>query len=107
MPPETQLFRCWQHLLSQQLRTTDIIGRLGGEEFGVILIDTTAEPSEMLANRICQKLEETRPALIVAISGSRRVSALQNSVTSTAITNIGIPLQIAGTTTVKPPTATQ
>ncbi|MGK0337041.1 MAG: diguanylate cyclase (GGDEF)-like protein [Candidatus Azotimanducaceae bacterium] len=47
------------NLLAEQLRATDIIGRLGGEEFGVILIDTAAEPSEMLANRIRQIIEGT------------------------------------------------
>ena len=47
------------NLLVCQLRATDVIGRLGGEEFGVILIDTTVEPAEILANRLRQTIEDT------------------------------------------------
>ena len=58
-PAGDAVIRTLSDLLTQSLRGTDIIGRLGGEEFGVILIDTNAEPAEMLANRIREKIEQT------------------------------------------------
>ncbi len=58
-PAGDDVIRTLSDLLMQTLRGTDIIGRLGGEEFGVILIDTTAEPAAMLANRIREKIEQT------------------------------------------------
>ena len=54
-----EVIRMIANLLRNQLRATDIIGRLGGEEFGVILIDTTAEPAAVLANRIRKAIETT------------------------------------------------
>ena len=35
------------------LRETDVLGRIGGEEFGVILPETNAEHAVMLAERLC------------------------------------------------------
>jgi diguanylate cyclase len=52
-----EIIRMIANLLKNHLRATDIIGRLGGEEFGVILIDTTAEPAELLANRLRVAIE--------------------------------------------------
>lgn len=40
------------------LRHHDIIGRIGGDEFGVILPRATEENIEMIANRICRRIEE-------------------------------------------------
>ncbi len=34
------------------VRTNDIVGRIGGEEFGVILLQSSRESAEMIANRI-------------------------------------------------------
>ena len=38
--------------LLNELRETDVKGRLGGEEFVVILVDTEAEPAVLLADRL-------------------------------------------------------
>jgi|GEM_PF-710075 GGDEF domain-containing protein len=38
--------------LLNELRETDVKGRLGGEEFVVILVDTEAEPAVQLADRL-------------------------------------------------------
>lgn len=54
-----EIIRMLANLITRQVRTTDIIGRLGGEEFGVILVDTTAEHSAVLANRIRQEIQDT------------------------------------------------
>ncbi len=44
--------------LRENSRTTDIPGRYGGEEFGVILIDTEASPSLIFAERLRAAMEQ-------------------------------------------------
>lgn len=43
-------------LLKKQYRITDIIGRYGGEEFGILLLDTTTEQALSLANGLKDEL---------------------------------------------------
>ncbi len=45
-------------VLKREIRTTDICARYGGEEFVVVLIKSTAEEAEALAERIRQAIEE-------------------------------------------------
>ena len=45
-------------LLRQRLRTSDIVGRLGGEEFGVILPATSLNSSEYIADEIRQSFSD-------------------------------------------------
>ena len=47
-------------LLSILKRPSDFIFRLGGEEFGVFLTDTSAQESEILAEKICYSLEKQK-----------------------------------------------
>ena len=42
-------------LLRRRLRGSDLVGRLGGEEFGVILEDLTEEEAERLMNRLLEE----------------------------------------------------
>ncbi len=42
--------------LLNELRETDVKGRLGGEEFVVILVDTEAEPAVQLADRLQKQI---------------------------------------------------
>lgn len=58
-PTGDKVIRALGRVLKETLRGTDIIGRLGGEEFGVILIDTTATNAEMLANKLRKIIEAT------------------------------------------------
>ncbi len=39
------------------VRTNDIVGRIGGEEFGVILLQSSKESAQMIANRILKAVE--------------------------------------------------
>jgi len=39
------------------VRTNDIVGRIGGEEFGVILLKSSKESAQMIANRILASVE--------------------------------------------------
>jgi len=44
-------------LLRETMRLTDIAGRYGGEEFGVILVDTDAENAMIFTERLRQRIE--------------------------------------------------
>ena len=44
-------------LLRETMRLTDIAGRYGGEEFGVILVDTDAENAKIFTERLRQRIE--------------------------------------------------
>lgn len=46
-------------VISDMLRETDIIGRIGGEEFAIILPETTIEEATALAERLRQDVETT------------------------------------------------
>jgi diguanylate cyclase (GGDEF)-like protein len=47
-------------LCRQHLRPTDLFGRLGGEEFGILLLDCSRERGMAVANRIRLAMEATR-----------------------------------------------
>lgn len=51
-----EVIRFTSSTLRSSIRTTDVAGRYGGEEFGVILIDTNAEQSHYLAERLRKKI---------------------------------------------------
>jgi len=44
-------------LLQRHARKTDIVGRYGGEEYGIILLDTTARQAEIFAERLRRAAE--------------------------------------------------
>ena len=44
--------------LTKASRKTDIIGRVGGEEFAIILIDATPSMADMLAERLRSTVEK-------------------------------------------------
>ncbi len=58
-PAGDEVIRVTARLLRESMRTTDVAGRYGGEEFGVILIDTSAQNSAIFANRLREKIEAT------------------------------------------------
>ena len=58
-PAGDEVIRVTARLLRESMRTTDIAGRYGGEEFGVILIDTSAQNAEIFANRLRTRIEAT------------------------------------------------
>lgn len=72
-------------LLKVGLRTTDFIGRLGGEEFAVLMPDTTAEQAAVIGQRLCERIAhhaweiEARPVkLTVSVGGASCVGALRD-----------------------------
>ena len=57
-----EVIRQTSRTLRRTIRKTDFAGRYGGEEFGVILVDTDSENALILAERLRQRIE----ALIVS-----------------------------------------
>lgn len=57
------VLRQFGHVLRECLRSHDIMGRLGGEEFAVLLPRTTLEEAQRVADRIRQRLLDTPIAL--------------------------------------------
>lgn len=60
-------------LISGTLRTYDVAGRVGGEEFCVVLPETTLAQAECIAERIRRRLNEKE--ILVAKSTTLRISA--------------------------------
>jgi diguanylate cyclase (GGDEF)-like protein len=53
-----QVLRALAHSLSSGLRRIDVIGRYGGEEFGVLLLDTSPQAACDVVDRIRQRFSE-------------------------------------------------
>ena len=51
-PTGDRVIKSLSRLLQQRLRKVDIVGRVGGEEFAVILIDTDVENAERILNEL-------------------------------------------------------
>jgi diguanylate cyclase (GGDEF)-like protein len=62
-------------LLRLQLRETDIVARLGGDSFGVLLPETDAAPALRCANRITRALEEHTFPRVGRVTASAGVAA--------------------------------
>lgn len=69
------------HVVEQALRTTDVLGRYGGEEFAVLLIETDTANAREVAERIRQSIQNHRIELdghpiqitvSIGVSGSQR-----------------------------------
>ena len=56
MPPATTRCAWWPPAARQILREYDILGRLGGEEFVVVLPGATADESRVVAERVRRHL---------------------------------------------------
>ena len=55
-----QLLKQTAELLSAQLRDSDLLGRLGGDEFGALLFDCSMSRAEEIAERLRRVLRESR-----------------------------------------------
>lgn len=53
-----QLLRHFSQMLRQELRSSDVAGRLGGEEFGVLLAGSSDMAAKAWAQRICDSLAQ-------------------------------------------------
>ena len=76
-----QVLKYLSHLLRRRLRQSDIVGRYGGEEFGVALPGTSAPDAVMVIDEIREALRSVRFGVqenIFYVSFSSGVSSLDN-----------------------------
>ena len=59
-PAGDHVLCCVVNVLRRRVRAQDLVGRYGGEEFMVVLPDTTLAGAEQLARELCQAVEESR-----------------------------------------------
>lgn len=57
------LLKHFTYIVQKNLRKTDIAGRLGGEEFAIVLPDTPICAANIFAERLCQEVKNTRMQL--------------------------------------------
>ena len=62
-------------VLKLTLRESDVLARLGGDAFAVVLPETDAAPARRAAERVCKALEEHRFPRVRRISASAGVAA--------------------------------
>lgn len=62
------------HILKQKLRTTDIIGRWGGEEFIIVCTNTCTSTAFILADRLCKVIENYKFVTTYNVTFSAGVS---------------------------------
>ncbi|KPJ90853.1 MAG: diguanylate cyclase, partial [Gammaproteobacteria bacterium SG8_15] len=60
-----EVIRVTAEQVRKKVRATDIAGRYGGEEFGIVLIDTDADSARYLAERLRKAID----AMIVEYDG--------------------------------------
>ena len=58
-----QLLRAATAALTETVRAHDVVGRLGGDEFGLLLTEQTAVEAEQVAERIAEQVTSTRAEL--------------------------------------------
>ena len=63
------------HLLAGQARDTDLVARYGGDEFAWLMPATSMETALMVADRIRQRVMETRQEMDLPISLSIGIAA--------------------------------
>ena len=91
-----QVLKQVAHIIRQSLRATDVLGRYGGEEFAVLLIETDAANARDVAERIRQSIQNHHIELegkSIQITVSIGVSGYQQPVdTSQPVKAIGASL---------------
>jgi diguanylate cyclase (GGDEF)-like protein len=53
-----EVLRRFVHMLQQRVRKFDIVGRLGGEEFSILLPETPLDQAQVLAERIRASMQK-------------------------------------------------
>lgn len=57
-----EVLKSLANILKKNIRTADIEGRIGGEEFAITLIDTTIQNATLIAKELCHEIENFRLA---------------------------------------------
>ncbi len=64
-----RLLREFAEILRMFARNTDVCARVGGEEFAVLLVETGGREAQMVAERLCERIRQTRFAVQGATAG--------------------------------------
>lgn len=86
-PAGDEVIRHLANLLASLARKTDIVGRYGGEEFGVVLVDTDSVNAEIYCERVRRAAESIEVAAggeKISFSVSLGLSELQEETTTPA-----------------------
>jgi diguanylate cyclase (GGDEF)-like protein len=59
-PAGDEVLRDFTHMLLQMVRKFDIVGRMGGEEFSILLPETPLDKAQVLAERIRASMQKMR-----------------------------------------------
>ena len=76
------LLKHFTYIIQKKLRKTDIAGRLGGEEFAVVLPDTPILAAKIFAERLCLEVKNTPMQLddsIIVITVSIGIAAMETT----------------------------
>ncbi len=58
-PAGDQVLKTFSSTVISNIRTNDILGRIGGEEFAILFPETSAENASIVCDKIRQKVAET------------------------------------------------
>ena len=72
-----EVLRRMAQTLQQRLRASDVIARLGGEEFAVVLPDTDLEGARAIAQSIVESMAAQEDPLVGRITVSAGISSLR------------------------------
>lgn len=84
-PAGDEVIRRIAALLAQHARKTDVVGRYGGEEFGIILTGTTADQAEVVAERLrraAELMEVVHDGQVLSVTISLGIAEVQPEVDS-------------------------
>ncbi|MGN1056875.1 MAG: diguanylate cyclase, partial [Comamonas sp.] len=75
-------------MLSARTRQSDIVGRLGGEEFVILLPDTDQTSAQTMAQHLIEAVAQQRFAAVGTVTVSAGVSSLQTGNTLDSLTSL-------------------
>ncbi len=58
-----ELLRTVSSVLTNSARAHDVVGRLGGDEFGLLLVEQSADDAKAVTDRITERVQASRAAL--------------------------------------------
>ncbi|MBF0471081.1 MAG: diguanylate cyclase [Gammaproteobacteria bacterium] len=76
------------NILQRSVRATDLVGRWGGEEFMVVMVNTTLEQAQHLAEKLRATLAESEFPQEITLTASFGVTQLNKSETTEAWVNL-------------------
>jgi len=73
-----QVLRQMGRVINETFRDSDICGRLGGEEFAIMLADTTLEAALEAAGRLCESMTRMHTEPVKGVTASLGIAAMRS-----------------------------